>query len=113
MFGPGYVLSWDMVRWLGASREDLQPFMGLPEDKSISEMIKFGGKAEECWISVDREYMFHFASWENAGAELHSWVRPLGPDVILVHGLKRDLLLGEVIDYYLGNHSTVVEGFSG
>jgi hypothetical protein len=101
MFGPGYVLSWDLVTWLGANREVLQPFMHLWEDKSISEMIKFGGKAEECWISVDSEYMLLLGSWENPAP--YTWVRPLGPDVILVHGLKSDLLLGEVIDYYLGN----------
>ena len=95
MFGPGYVLSWDLVTWLGESREDLALFTIGPEDRVISEMLKRSGKAERSWISLGMEYM------SPPSLEHGAWTRELGPDVILVHPLKGLRLLSEVINYFL------------
>jgi len=94
MFGPGYVLSWDLVTWLGEHREDLAPFTIGSEDRVISEMLKRSGKAERSWLSMGMEYM-SLPSLEHG-----AWTRELGPDVILVHPLKSLQLLSEVINYF-------------
>lgn len=99
MNGAGYVLSWDLVTWLSEHRDELQPFMRTMEDKAISEMLKWGGKAEQSFISITDEYMDH------PSLQRTDWTRELGPDVILVHGLKTPQLLGDVIQYFLGNSS--------
>jgi hypothetical protein len=103
MYGPGYVLSWDLVTWLSDHSEELQGFMHGWEDKMISEMLKWGGKAKDSWVSTDNEYMNHPSLPTDQGP----WSRELGPDVILVHGLKSIGLLGEVIQYFLGNESLI------
>ena len=105
MYGPGYVLSWDLVTWLSDHREELQGFMYGWEDKMISEMLKWGGKAADSWVSTDNEYMSYPALPSDQGP----WSRELGPDVILVHDLKSIRLLGEVIQYFLGNESLISE----
>jgi hypothetical protein len=117
MYGPGYILSWDLVTWLAESREELQPLMHLPEDRMVSEMMKWGGKAEESWAGVENVYMYHYAPSERPETPGGAWDRDLGPDVILVstelslanflvHGLKRIGVLGDVINYYFGNEVT-------
>lgn len=100
MFGPGYILSWDLVTWLAGNRERLQPYMIGGEDRMISEMLKSGGKAERSWVSMGVEYMSP-PSLE----PFTEWTRELGPDVILVHPLKTLKLLGDTISYFLGNSS--------
>ena len=102
MFGPGYILSWDLVTWLAGNRERLEPYMiaGEFEDRIISEMLKAGGKAERSWVSMGAEYMSP-PSLEPFG----EWTRELGPDVILVHPLKTLKLLGDTISYFLRNCS--------
>jgi hypothetical protein len=36
MFGPGYLLSWDLVTWLADNRANFKQFMThMPEDKCI------------------------------------------------------------------------------
>jgi len=94
MFGPGYVLSWDLITWLGENREYLAPFTLGTEDRVISEMLKRSGKAEKSWVSMGMEYMSLPSSGPGA------WTRELGPDVILVHPLKSLQLLSEVISYF-------------
>ena len=71
----------------------------------ISEMLKWGGKAADSWVSTDNEYMSYPALPSDQGP----WSRELGPDVILVHDLKSIRLLGEVIQYFLGNESLISE----
>jgi hypothetical protein len=105
MYGPGYVLSWDLVTWLSDHREELQGFMYGWEDKMISEMLKWGGKAADSWVSAVNEYTSYPAMPTNHGP----WSRELGPDIILVHGLKSVGLLGEVIQYFLGNETLISE----
>lgn len=97
MFGPGYVLSWDLVTWLSNNRADLEQYINDPEDWSISEMMQWGGRAEQSWISVEEEYMDHPSLPETP------WTRKFGHDVILVHGLKTVELWGDTLDYFLRN----------
>ena len=82
MYGPGYVLSWDLVTWLSDHREDLQEFMHVFEDMAISEMLKWGGKAKDSWVTVKPgEYMNHPS--QSAEGNDGTWVRNFGSDVIL------------------------------
>jgi hypothetical protein len=100
MFGPGYILSWDLVTWLAGHREELQSFMIGGEDRMISEMLISGGQAQRSWISLGMEYMSPPSVLPST-----QWTRELGPDVILVHPLKTLRLLGDTIKYFLGDSS--------
>ena len=104
MYGPGYLLSWDLVTWLSDHRQELEGFMHLWEDRMIAEMLKWGGKAEESWVTADDEFMVHPGSYADQGVP-GEWRRELGHDVILVHDLKSIHLLGDVIQYFLGNET--------
>jgi len=100
MFGPGYILSWDLVTWLADNREELQPHMHWWEDRMISEMLKAGGQGEKSWVSVGMQYM------SPPSLPFGDWTRNLGPDVILVHPLKTFKLLSDTVAYFLGQTST-------
>ena len=108
MYGPGYLLSWDLVTWLSEHRQELQEFMHMPEDRMISEMLKWGGKAKQSWVSADNEYMVLPESCAGQDS-LGPWCRELGPDVILVHKLKSIHSLGNVIEYFLGHEKQIKE----
>ena len=99
MFGPGYILSWDLVTWLTKHRADVEEYIYSAEDWAISEMLKSGGKAEQSWFGVEKEYMDH------PSLPLTDWSREFGPDVILVHGLKTVELWGDTMDYFLGTQT--------
>jgi hypothetical protein len=109
MFGPGYILSWDLVTWLSEHRDELQGFIYDAEDHAISEMLKWGGKAEESWITAGPEEY----AWDRVPEAGEDWVRGynFGPETILVHSLKSDHQLGEVIQFFLGDES-ITEGQS-
>jgi len=100
MYGPGYILSWDLVAWIADNRDAFQPFIyDAPEDYAVSEMLKAGGMADESWVRVnDAEFVW-------ASADPPHFPRPLGPDVILIHPLKSFQLLGDVLAYFLGNQT--------
>ena len=95
MFGPGYILSWDLVTWLAEHRADVQPYMHDKEDWSISKMIESSGRAESSWVGINDEYMDH------PSLPPSPWSRKFGPDVILVHGLKTYPLWADVLHYFL------------
>jgi len=97
MFGPGYILSWDIVNWLEKNRDNLQQFMKGWEDKQISEMIKWGGHAEEMWTEMNADEYIDFPG-TNAifSAEMTN-------NTILVHQLKDVHNLGKAINHFMGS----------
>lgn len=98
MYGPGYILSWDLVTWLAGHREDFTAFMGhMAEDYAISQMLKKTGKAELIFHNLgETDYIDH-PSTDGA------WARKIDTDVVLVHRLKNATLLGDAIHVLLGN----------
>jgi hypothetical protein len=97
MFGPGYILSWDIVNWLGNNRNNLQEYMKGWEDRQISEMIKWGGRAEEMWTEMDKD---EYIDFEGTNAIFSA---PMTNKTILVHQLKEVHRLGKAIDYFMGH----------
>jgi hypothetical protein len=99
MFGPGYLLSWDLVTWLSDSRPNLQQFMThMAEDRCISEMMKWGGRAEETWQEMDD---VEYIDYPDSGAV---WAKPLNKERgILVHRLKDLKWLARTIGCFTGS----------
>jgi hypothetical protein len=98
MAGPGYILSWDLVTWLAENRENLGEFLGhMPEDRSISRMIKWGGKAESLWQQMAED---EFTNYPNSTG---IWRKPLSRTKgILVHELKDVRWLANTIECFTG-----------
>jgi hypothetical protein len=95
MFGPGYILSWDIVTWLTRNRDNLQPYMKGWEDMQISEMIKWGGLAAEMWTEMtDKEYI----DYEGTKG---IFAAPMTNSTILVHQLKDVHNLAKAIAYFM------------
>jgi hypothetical protein len=92
--GAGYILSWDVVTWLGENRNE--DYMHWNEDQAIGAMLQAGGKGKN-FINLKEQVMDHPS---NKGS---GWDREYGPDVILVHQLKTVQLMGDAIQYFLGH----------
>lgn len=91
--GAGYILSWDLVTWLGKNRID--EFMNWNEDQGIGEMLKAGDKGKN-FVNLGQQVMDHPSIKDSL------WYREYGEDVILVHRLKNVHLQGDAIEYFLG-----------
>jgi hypothetical protein len=100
MYGPGYILSWDLVTWLANHRENFTAFMGhMAEDYAISQMIKEGGNADLLWHSLgEYDYIDHPSTKGGWAKEIHT-------DVVLVHRLKNATLLGDAVHVLFANQS--------
>ena len=90
--GAGYLLSWDLVRWLD-QEGDLQ-YITWNEDQGIGQMLSEGGKPDN-FVDLGQQVMDH-------PSEDTAWHREYGPDVILVHRLKDVYLQADAIEYFLG-----------
>jgi hypothetical protein len=98
MAGPGYILSWDLVTWLADNRANLTQFLvHMPEDRCISKMIKWGGKAESTWQQMDEN---EFTNYPGSGG---IWQKPLSQERILVHELKSVTWLANTIQCFTGS----------
>ena len=104
MFGPGYILSWDLVTWLSDNRQNLQHLMVTAEDWSIYSMIKWGGKAEETWQEMDEDEYIDYPDSKGGFA------KPLDRERgILVHRLKDLRWLANTIGCFMGTGSCEIE----
>ncbi|XP_042012166.1 beta-1,3-galactosyltransferase pvg3-like [Salvia splendens] len=80
MSGMGFVLSWDLVEWIGASLIPLNHTVG-PEDKLVGEWLNRGNKAKNRVSNKPAMYDYPRTN----GRCSHDLV----PDTIAVHRLKR------------------------
>jgi hypothetical protein len=91
--GAGYLLSWDLVQYLGENR--MEQFMHWNEDQSIGEMLRAGGRGKN-FVNLREQVMDHPSIKDTP------WSREYGDDVILVHRLKDVHLQGDAINFMLG-----------
>ncbi|XP_047950874.1 probable beta-1,3-galactosyltransferase 12 [Salvia hispanica] len=80
MSGMGFVLSWDLVEWIGASLIPLNHTVG-PEDKLVGEWLNRGNKAKNRVSNKPAMYDYPRTN----GRCSHDLV----PETIAVHRLKR------------------------
>jgi hypothetical protein len=92
--GAGYILSWDLVKWVAESRNGY--FLQWPEDQAVGELLFSGGKGKN-FIDLGQQVMDHPSVMGT------DWSRDYGQDVILVHRLKDISKLGDSIEYFLGD----------
>ena len=96
MFGPGYILSWDLVQYLNDNRASLKQYLVQWEDKAISDMIKWGKDPKECWTEFDgTEYHDYYDSQGWYPAKVTN-------KTILVHLLKDAYKLADAMNSFLG-----------
>jgi hypothetical protein len=94
--GAGYILSWDLVRWIEASKDDHPYYIQWPEDQAIGEMLRAGDRGHN-FVNLKEQVMDHPAGdWTD-------WTREFGDDVILVHRLKDVPTKGDAIGFFLGS----------
>ena len=90
--GAGYILSWDLVTWLGQNTNGYYS-QNWGEDQAVGEALRDGGKGLN-FVNLGNQVMDH-------PSDRHSdWYREFGNDVILVHQLKGLWLKGDAIDYF-------------
>lgn len=66
------------------------------EDQSIGVMLHAGARGKN-FVHLGMRYMDH------PSIKTTEWSRNFGDDVILVHQLKSTNLLGDAIEYFLGD----------
>ncbi|KND01984.1 uncharacterized protein SPPG_02490 [Spizellomyces punctatus DAOM BR117] len=82
MAGLGYVLSWDLVKWVGSDPYPQQNKEGQ-EDGKVASWLRYGNKITH-WVSEDEEIYDDPASGRG-------WAHPYTPGTILIHRLKEDI----------------------
>lgn len=91
MGGEGYVLSQDLVRWIGQTPlEPVLPWLG--EDALTAHWLKTRGKAGN-YVSEKNLFYDHLA----AGGD---WAHDYTPDTILIHQVKTNSLWLHVIENF-------------
>lgn len=91
MAGMGYVLSWDLVQWVGTSPVARNSTEGT-EDKLLGDWLKAGGKAKN---RVSKKPLFYDHP-EFGGHCAHELV----PNTILVHQVKNEKRWGDVLSFF-------------
>lgn len=80
MSGMGFVLSWDLVEWIGSSLIPVNHTFG-PEDKLVGEWLKRGNKARNRFSNKPAMYDYPGTN----GRCSHDLI----PDTVAVHRVKR------------------------
>ncbi|OIS99976.1 hypothetical protein A4A49_52750 [Nicotiana attenuata] len=80
MSGMGFILSWDLVEWIGRSNIPVNNTYG-PEDKLVGQWLKWGNKAKNRFSNKPQMYDYPGTN----GRCSHELI----PDTIAVHRLKK------------------------
>ncbi|KAK4342442.1 hypothetical protein RND71_038258 [Anisodus tanguticus] len=80
MSGMGFILSWDLVEWIGRSNIPVNNTYG-PEDKLVGQWLNMGNKAKNRFTNKPRMYDYPGTN----GRCSHELI----PDTIAVHRLKK------------------------
>ncbi|KAF5732870.1 beta-1 3-galactosyltransferase 16 [Tripterygium wilfordii] len=91
MSGMGFLLSWDIVEWIGRSEIPRTETVG-PEDKLVGKWLKIGGKGQNRFSDKPRMYDYPGTN----GRCSHELI----PETVAVHRLKKWHQWFHVLDFF-------------
>jgi hypothetical protein len=101
LWGSGYVLSMDIVRWLSMSSVPSHDIFGLPEDWQLFTWLRQGGMDDNYVLNRSAFSEYPNPNLADTKYELRNDVRPFDRWIIVTHPLKSDWMWVETAEYYL------------
>jgi hypothetical protein len=100
LWGSGYILSMDLVKWISTSEIPVNNTVGL-EDLQVIEWLIDGGLDDNKIVNISA---FAGYPWPELGDRTHKQeneIRPFDRWTLVTHPLKEDFMWIDTAEYYL------------